>query len=90
MNRPGKVRPVCLVKELILHKECEQIHTCTYRFYNILILILKLQELFMYICKLAISVPLLLSEQKDARDKERSAIKAREAFDELDLNKDGL
>lgn len=44
----------------------------------------------MYIRKLAISVPLLLSEQKDARDKERSAIKAREAFDELDLNKDGL
>lgn len=32
----------------------------------------------------------LLPEQKEVRDKERSAIKAREAFDELDLNKDGL
>lgn len=33
---------------------------------------------------------LQLPEQKEVRDKERSAIKAREAFDELDLNKDGL
>lgn len=42
------------------------------------------------ICKLAISVLFILPEQKEVRDKERSAIKAREAFDELDLNKDGL
>lgn len=45
---------------------------------------------YVSICKLAIFCLFLLSEQKDARDKERSAIKAREAFDELDLNKDGL
>lgn len=31
-----------------------------------------------------------LSEQKEAKEKERDAVKARDAFDDLDLNKDGL